>query len=284
MEYVGFEVIKDNEKSLRKWDKNKVRESGIVVSNDDSTIVSKSDNLLVIDDVAISRKNNYFEVSLKLLAGCEDNPSFIIISEDLRVLDRARKILVGYKQYNVDYVDLGRDDDMGFLLNRVNFSESSVVLIHASDSKFENKKIVLLMDRFINKTFLDNKNKNIKNKVYMYVDGVHNLSKSQLLVKSISFRKPDNLRYIFIVDDLDCFNYDYVKESKMIKDSCNSILYYHSSDVGTLKELSRIANFERKIVNKAVDEKVVFDFNTINGDDVVHVQLNGLSRITKIKE
>ena len=284
MEYVGFDVIKDNEKSLRKWEKNKVRESGIVVSSDDSTIISKSDNLLVIDDVAISRKNNYFDTSLKILCKCEDKPSFIIISEDLRVLDRARKILVGYKQYNIDYVDLGRDDDMGFLMNRVDFTESSVVLIHASDSKFENKKIVLLMDRFINKAFLDNKNKNVRNKVYMYIDCVHNLSKSQLLVKSISFRKPDNLRYVFIVDDLDCFNYDYLKEAKLIKDSCNSILYYHSSDIGTLKELSRIANFERKVINKAIDERVVFDFATVSGDDVVHVQLNGLSRITKIKE
>ena len=118
----------------------------------------------------------------------------------------------------------------------------------------------------------------------MYIDCIHNLSKSQLLVKSISFRKPDNLRYVFIVDDLDCFNYDYVKESKMIKDSCNSIMYYHSSDIGTLKELARIANFERRVINKALDERVVFDFKSISGDDVVHIQLDGLSRITKIKE
>ena len=37
--------------------------------------------------------------------------------------------------------------------------------------------------------------------------------------------------YIFIVDDLDCFNYDYQREASTIKDSCNSILYY-SSKVG----------------------------------------------------
>lgn len=284
MEYIGFELIKDSETSLKKWDKNKIRESGILVSSDDYSVVSRSDNLLVIDDKFLSRKNNYLDISLKQLSSCEDKPSFIIISEDLRVLDRVRKILSSYTIYSVDYIDLDRDDDMVFLLNRVNFSNSSLVLIHASDSKFENKKVVSLIDRFINKAFLDNKNKAIKNKVYMYIDGIQNLSKSQLLVKSISFRKPDNLRYVFVVDDIDCFNYDYNKDAKVIRDSCNSIIYYHSGDMGTLKELSRIANFERKVINKAVDERIVFDFKSLNDDEVVHIQLNGLSRVTKIKE
>ena len=284
MEYIGFEVIKDNETSLKRWEKNKVRESGVLVSNDDSTIVNRSDNVIVIDDMYISRQDNYLFSSLKMLVKCEDKPSFVIVSEDLRLLDKARKILSSCNQYNVDYVDLGRDDDLKFLLNRVDFASSSAVFIHASDSKIENKKVIHVVDSFINKTFVDNKNKGLKNKVYMFVDCVTLLPKSQLLVKSISLRKPENLRYIFVVDDLDSFNYDYSRESSTIKESCNSIIYYSSGDNGTLKELSRIANFERKVINKALDEKVVFDFSTLDKDNVVYIQKNRISRITKIKE
>jgi len=280
MELVGFELIKESETSLRKWEKNKVRESGIIVSSDENTITNKGDNVLVLDDKFLSRKNNYLETSLNLLKDCIDKPSFIVISEDLRTLDKVKRILSSYAIYNLDYVDMDRNDDMSFLLNRVNFASSSAVLIHASDSKFENKKVVNLMDRFINKVFIDSKA--ISNKVYMFVDCVTNLGKSQLLVKSISLRKPANLKYIFIADDIDCFNYDYPTYSKTIKDSCNSIIYYHSSDVGTLNELSRIANFERKVINKAVDERVVFDFKTINEDEIVYIQQDGLSRVTKI--
>lgn len=282
MEYVGFEVIKDNETSLKKWD-SKVRESGVLVSSDGASVVNRSDNVLVVDDKHISRTDNYLFTSLKMLVQCEDKPSFIIVSEDLRLLDKARKLLSSCKQYNVDYVDLGRDDDLKFLLNRVNFAEPSAVFIHASDSKIENKKVIHVVDSFINKTFVDNKNKGLKNKVYMFVEGVTLLPKSQLLVKSISLRKPENLRYIFIVDDLDSFNYDYSRESSTIKESCNSIIYYSSGDMGTLRELSRIAYFERKVINKALDERVEFDFSSLDKDSVVYIQRNGISRITKIK-
>ena len=283
MEYVGFEVIKDKETSLKKWDKNKVRESGILVSNDEYSVVNRSDNVLVIDNNYMTRTDNYLFTSLKMLVKCEDRPSYIIVSEDRRVLERASKILSNCTQYSVDYVDLGRDDDLGFLLNRVKFTEPSVVLIHASDSKIENKKIIHIVDSFINKTFVDNKNKGLKNKVYMFIDCVTLLPKSQLLVKSISLRKPDNLRYIFIVDDLDCFNYDYQREASTIKDSCNSILYYSSKDKGTLNELSRISLFERVVV-KPTDEKVVFDYSKLEDGTVAYIQRNGISRITKIKE
>ena len=93
MELVGFELIKESETSLRKWEKNKVRESGIIVSSDENTITNKGDNVLVLDDKFLSRKNNYLETSLNLLKDCIDKPSFIVISEDLRTLDKVKRIL-----------------------------------------------------------------------------------------------------------------------------------------------------------------------------------------------
>ena len=107
-----------------------------------------------------NRRNNYFRTLLNYNINCVDTHSYIVISENLRTLEDAQRILKGYRTIRFEYMDLDRNEDLTLVMERLSFTEKTLVLVHISDSKFENRKSAHLLDSLLNKIHKDQINNN----------------------------------------------------------------------------------------------------------------------------